>query len=259
MTTISSTMFKQVLSLRWKPNKDLAVVALSWLLVVGSLFTATVIVGSNVWGGMAYFALYAVVGALLFGVGLPLYWMVIVRRRPLSDLGFTTRWLGLSLVLQMVFAALQFMGTLAKAQIPPFEEFLPLIALALCSGFFEAVFWRGWVLLRLEESFGTIPAILLGSASYAAYHIGYGMPSSEIIFLFFIGILFAVVFRLTKNIFILWPIFQPMGQLVTLIKDGLNLPFLASLGFFEVLIVMLVLVWLAGQYQKKYSENKNKK
>ena len=174
MTTISSTMFKQVLSLRWKPNKDLAVVALSWLLVVGSLFTATVIVGSNVWGGMAYFALYAVVGALLFGVGLPLYWMVIVRRRPLSDLGFTTRWLGLSLVLQMVFAALQFMGTLAKAQIPPFEEFLPLIALALCIGFFEAVFWRGWVLLRLEESFGTIPAILLGSALYAGYHIGYG-------------------------------------------------------------------------------------
>ena len=74
----------------------------------------------------------------------------------------------------MIFAALQFMGTLAKAQIPPFEEFLPLIALALCIGFFEAVFWRGWVLLRLEESFGTILAILLGSALYAAYHIGYG-------------------------------------------------------------------------------------
>ena len=74
------------------------------------------------------------------------------------------------------------------------------------------------------------------------------------IFLFFIGIMFAVVFRLTKNIFILWPIFQPMGQLVTLIKDGLNLPLLASLGFFEVLIIMLVLVWLAARYQKKHSE-----
>lgn len=73
------------------------------------------------------------------------------------------------------------------------------------------------------------------------------------IFLFFIGIMFAVVFRLTKNIFILWPIFQPMGQLVTLIKDGLNLPLLASLGFFEVLIIMLVLVWLAARYQKKHS------
>jgi len=220
---------------------------------VGCLYTATVIVGADVWGGMAYFALYAVVGATLFGVGLPVYWMVVVQRRPLADLGFTTRWLGLSLILQLIFAALQYMGTLAKAQLPPFEEFLPLIALALCIGFFEAVFWRGWILLRLEESFGTIPAILLGSALYSAYHIGYAMPASEMIFLFFIGIMFAVVFRLTKNIFILWPVFQPMGQLVTLVKDGLTLPLLASLGFFEVLIVMLVIVWLAGRYQKKHA------
>lgn len=251
MSTMITTMQK-VFELRWKPSKDLIVVAVSWLLVVGALYTATVLVGSAVWGGMAYFILYAVVGALLFGVGLPLYWMVIVQRRPLSDLGITTRGLGLSLVLQLVFAALQFMGTLAKAQLPPFEEFLPLIALALCIGFFEAFFWRGWVLMRLEESFGTIPAILLGSALNAAYHIGYGMPSSEMIFLFFIGIMFAVAFRLTKNIFILYPIFQPMGQLVTLIKDGLKLPLLASLGFAEVLIAMLVLVWLSGRYAKKH-------
>lgn len=251
MSTLSTTIHS-VFTVHWKPSKDLIVVALSWLLVISTLYSATSIVGSDVWGGMAYFALYAVVGALLLGVGVPLYWMVIVQRRPLSDLGITTRWLGLSLVLQLVFAALQFMGTLAKAQLPPFEEFLPLIALALCIGFFEAFFWRGWVLLRLEESFGTIPAIMLASALYAAYHIGYGMPSNEMIFLFFIGIMFAMAFRLTKNIFIIWPIFQPMGQLVTLIKDGLTLPLLASLGFFEVLIVMLVLVWLAARYQKKH-------
>jgi membrane protease YdiL (CAAX protease family) len=257
MTTVSATM-QRVFSVHWKPSKDLIVVAISWLLVVGSLYTATVIVGAEVWGGMAYFILYAVVGALLFGTGLPLYWMVIVQRRPMSDLGFSVRWLGLSLILQLIFATLQFVGALAKAQLPPFEEFLPLITLALCIGFFEAFFWRGWVLLRLEESFGVIPAILLGSALYAAYHIGYGMPSSEMIFLFFIGILFAVVFRLTKNIFILYPIFQPMGQLVTLIKDRLTLPLLASLGFIEVLIVMLVLVWLAARYYKKHSGNENK-
>ena len=252
MSSMTTTM-ERVLSVRWQPSKDLIVVALTWLLVVGALYAATVIVGAEVWGGMAYFALYAVVGALCFGVGLPLYWMVIVRRRPLADLGFTTRWLVPSLVLQLVFAGFQFIGTLAKTQLPPFEEFLPLIALDLCIGFFEAFFWRGWVLMRLEEAFGMIPAILLGSALYAAYHIGYGMPSGEMIFLFFIGIMFAMAFRLTKNILILYPIFQPMGQLVTMIKDGLNLPFLASLGFVEALIVMLVMVWLAGRYQKKHA------
>lgn len=77
------------------------------------------------------------------------------------------------------------------------------------------------------------------------------------IFLFFIGIMFAVVFRLTKSVFILWPVFQPMGQLVTLIKDKLQLPHLAALGFFEVLIVMIVLVWLAERYLKKHCKQEN--
>jgi hypothetical protein len=122
-------------------------------------------------------------------------------------------------------------------------------------GFFEALFWRGWVLLRLEDSFGAIPAILLGSLLYAAYHIGYGMPLSEMVFLFFIGVMYSVAFRLTKNIFILWPIFQPMGQLVTLIKDGLNLPLLASVGFLESLIVMFVIIWLGARYAKKHANS----
>jgi len=40
---------------------------------------------------------------------------------------------------------------------------------------------------------------------------------------------------------------------VTLIKDGLELPMIASLGFVEVLVAMMVLVWLAGRYARKYA------
>ncbi len=246
-----ATTLKQIFTLRWKPSRDLAVVAVSWVLVVAALYTATSIVGREVWGGMGYFFLYAVVGAGLFGVGIPLYWMTVVRGRPLADLGLTTRWLGRSLALQIVFAGLQFAGALAQTELPSFAELAPLVGLALAIGFFEAVFWRGWVLLRLEEAFGVIPAILLGSVLYAAYHIGYGMPTSEMFFLFFIGILYAVTFRLTKNILLLWPVFQPMGQLITLIRDRLALPPIAALGFIEALILMAVLVWLAARRQKK--------
>ena len=255
--TATATTLQRVSALRWNPSRDLAVVGVSWVLVVAALYTATAIVGSTALGGMAYFFLYAVVGATLFGVGIPLYWMTVVRRRPVAALGITTRKLGLSLALQMVFAALLYIGTLAKVQLPPIQELVPLVALALAIGFFEAVFWRGWVLLRLEEAFGIIPAILLGSVLYALYHVGYGMPASEMVFLFFIGVLFAVIFRLTKNVFILWPLFQPMGQLVTLIKDGLTLPLLAALGFAEVLILMFVLVWLAARRQRKHQKQES--
>lgn len=108
--------------------------------------------------------------------------------------------------------------------------------------------------MRLEEAFGFIPAALLGSVLYAAYHIGYDMPLNEMVFLFFIGLMYAVAFRLTGSIFILWPIFQPGGQLITLIKEGLELPLLASVGFLEVFIVMVVLLWLSTRYLKKHNQ-----
>jgi len=243
---------RQALTVRFRPTRDLAAVAASWLLVVGAIYTATVIVRAEAGGGLPYFGLYAVLGATVFGVGIPVYWTVVVRRRPLDDLGLTRRRLGLSLMLQAFFAGLQFMATLARMELPPMSQLLPLVALALAIGFFEAVFWRGWVLLRLEDSFGTIPAVLLGSALYAAYHVGYAMPLSEMVFLFFVGIMFAVAFLLTRNVLILWPAFQPMGQLVTLIREGLQLPVMSSLGFIDVLVVMFVFVGLGVRYRRRH-------
>ena len=52
------------------------------------------------------------------------------------------------------------------------------------------------------------------------------MDLSEMVILFFIGIMFAVVFVITRSVMILWPVFQPMGQLLMQIEDRLPLPFL---------------------------------
>lgn len=242
----------QILKVRWHPNRDLLAVAVSWLFVVGALYTASSIVGQQVWGGMAYFLLYGVVGCTLFGVGIPLYWTVAVRNRPVSDLGLTTHYLWRSLGLQLLFALTQLLLMRGAMVFPAWDTLAPLIALALAVGFFEAIFWRGWVVQRLEDAFGLLPAVVLGSMLYALYHIGYGMPASEMLFLFFIGVMFAIVFLLTRSIFILWPLFQPLGQLVTLIRDQLSLPLVAALGFLEVLALMLLLVWLAVRYDRKH-------
>jgi uncharacterized protein len=237
---------------RWTPNwLDMLVVGLSWILVVAALRTATTVVTAE--RGLLYFLVYAIVGATVIGLGIPLLWMVLVRRRPIADLGLTTRRWPLSLGLQALFAAVLYFSAYRGdvVDLPPAAQLLPLVALALAIGFFEAVFWRGWVLLRLVESFGIVPAVLLGSLMYATYHVVYRMDISEMVFLFFIGIMFAVVFLVTKSVLILWPVFQPMGQLVTLIEDRLTLPFLATVGLGEVLIVMVVVAYFAGRYQRK--------
>src|SRR4030067_3713789 len=121
MNASMMTPLKQIVTLRWKPNKDLLAVAVSWILVVGALYSATNIVGQSTWGGVAHFLLYALLGATLLGVGIPLYWTSVVRRRPVADLGISTRWLALRLGLQLVFAVFLYMGTLAKSQIPSLE------------------------------------------------------------------------------------------------------------------------------------------
>lgn len=241
--------FKDIVCFRWNPNKDLVAIVVSWILVVIALSVATFVVGAQ--NGGLYFVIYGILGAAIIGIGIPCYWMVFVRKRCVASLGITKKNLFLSLVIQALLFSWMFLNVYKTTSIPSMEKFLPLVALALAIGFFEAVFWRGWVQLRLEEAFGLIPAILLGSLLYAAYHIGYGMPLSEITFLFSIGLMFAIVFRLTKNVFILWPFYQPIGQIMTLLKDQLSLPFIAVLGFVEVLALMFVIVWLVGFIARK--------
>jgi len=243
-----------VFKLRWNLSADLIVVAASWLLVVGALYSATFLIGREVWGGMGYFLLYALVGAGLFGVGIPLIWTVLIRKRTLADLGITTRYWKRSVLVQLVFSLALYIPAYINTEMPPFAQLLPLIFLSLAIGLFEAIFWRGWVQLRLEEAFGILPSILLASALYAAYHIGYGMPVSEMVFLFFIGLMYAAAFRLTKSILILYPFFQPLGQLKTLITDQLALPTIAALGFGEFLALIVLAIWLVWKRQKKAAQ-----
>jgi len=91
----------------------------------------------------------------------------------------------------------------------------------------------------------------MSSALYVLFHIGYGMNLTEMVFLFFIGLLFCSLFMVTRNIFILWPFFQPMGQLITVVKEGLELPMIATLRFVELLILFLVFTWVLFRKEKK--------
>lgn len=240
---------KDIKWFRFNPNKDLPALVISYILVVAALYTATFIVTAK--NGGLYFIFYALVCATLCGVGIPVFWTVIVRKRPLSDLGITKKNLKLSLIIQLILGLALYVMKLRYEQMPPFSYLAPLIALVLAVGFFEAVFWRGWIFSRLEDAFGLIPALVLGSALYAAYHIGYGMSVNEMTFLFFIGLMFALVFRITKSVFILWPVFQPMGQMITLLKETLPLPMIAVLGFAEALVAMFVISFLTTVIAKK--------
>ena len=242
-------ILKNTVFFKWNPGKELITLCASYIAVFGFLASATFIATPS--RGGLYFLLYGVGAAAIAGIGIPVIWTTLIRKKSIQELGITFKNWKTSLVLQAIFVIPQLSKVISSINSSTPETVLPLAALALAIGFFEAVFWRGWILQALERAFGIIPAIIVGAALYSVYHMGYGMNMSEMAFLFFIGVIFAVSFLLTRNVLILWPVFQPSGQLITVIDDGLALPFIAIVGFIEVFVLMVVILVFFERRRRK--------
>lgn len=185
--------------LRWAPSRDSAAAAVSLLAM-----TATyAVMGANP-ENMGLWAFLGLVIVPVLAVGIPVYWVTRVERQPISSLGLTTQgWLpslGLSLILCLItFYQLFFKAPAISSR----DLWLPM-AVAGALSLFEPLFVFGWLQLRFEKDFGVLPGILLAAFGFGIYHILY-TPGS------FAGqfndaIMFAVFFRLTGNLLVVWPL-----------------------------------------------------
>jgi uncharacterized protein len=229
---------------------DLAAITALYVIVVVGFRLAFTVFGDNTLLLVAAFW-----AALLVGVVGPIWYTVWQRHRPLSSLGLGVgRW-RLTLGLALVLGTVQFALTLARVEYPAPEVWLPLLAMALVVGFFEAIFFRGFIQNRLEASFGPLPAVAVAAGLYGLYHIGYGMGMSELIFLAGLGVVYGVAFRLAGSILVLWPLLTPLGSLFNQLEStDLVLPLESVIGFVDVLLVMLVAVWFARRHQHGWPE-----
>jgi hypothetical protein len=124
--------------------------------------------------------------------------------------------------------------------------------MALPVGLFEAVFFRGFIQNRLEASFGLVPAVAGAAGLYGLYHIGYGMGLNEVVFLFGLGIVYAVAFRVAGSILVLWPLLTPLGSLFSQMQAGdIVLPMESILGFADVLGLMVAAIWFARRHERR--------
>lgn len=189
---------------------------------------------------------------MVVGVVGPIAYTVRGRGRPLASLGLTRERLGRTLALGLLFAAVQFALTLYGYELPADrEDWLPLLVMSLTVGFFEVVFFRGFVQGRLEESLGTGPGLLGAAALYALYHVGYGMGPGEMTFLFGLGVVFAIAYRLTDNVLVLWPLLVPMGSFYNNLESGdIELPWASIAGFADVLAVFAIAIAVAARYER---------
>ena len=160
----------------------------------------------------------AFAAGLVLGVGGALLYTVW-HRRPLASLGLTTARLPVTVGLGVLFAGVQFALTLWGYDLPTAEAWVPLLVMSPVVGVFEAVFFRGFIQGRLEASFGTVPAVAGAAGLYALYHVGYGMATDEMVFLFGLGVVYAIAFRLTGSV-LGRPLLTPLGALYGNLEAG---------------------------------------
>ena len=236
----------------WRPDlRDLIAVAIMYLGVVGAIRLA--FVGFTTDSMVGLFLSYAVVGLFVLGVAAPVAYSVWFRSRPLRSLGVGLHEWRPTLVLALVFAAVQFSLTLWGYELPEPVDWVPLLLMSLTVGVFESVFFRGFVQNRFEEAFGPVAGIGAAALLYGFYHVGYGMGGGEIVFLTGLGVVYAVAFATTRNILVLWPLLTPLGSLFKSLEAGdIELPWASMIGFGQVLLAMGVALWLAHRHSRRW-------
>ena len=193
--------------------------------------------------------LFGIIGTVGVCVILPLYWMVVKRKKGLGALGITKKYWLVSLIVSLLLGGFFFFEY--------YHSFGIDIAIvpALILGFYslwEIVFVYGWLQLRFEQAFGIIPAAFLAGLCFSLYHLGYGWYNySDFLSLIVAGIMMAVIFRITKNILILWPFLWPVSALRGF-KMGVFSPGWLEAGSSAIfLTLILIAIFIFHRVQKR--------
>lgn len=213
---------KEALAMRWQPTRHtwaavgtgLAAFALSasMLLFPGKLVAASII---------HYVLIYVVCG---FAV--PWGYTLLVELDTLAGMGLSRKRWKLSLILNVVLGGLFGLLLLFEADwsVVPLEQFDRGTFALVVGGLFELFLYYGFIHLRLEKAFGTIPAILITSAIYVLWHTGTQLPLeadplAALWKLFLVGVLYQSVFSITHNLVTIWPFFFASGVLLDFVVN----------------------------------------
>ena len=209
---------KEAFQFRWQPMRHTWVAVGTGLLAFA--FSASLLLfkeGSVVTRVIHYGLIYIVCGFVI-----PWGYTLLIERDTPAAMGLKReRWV-LSLILSLVAAGLFvpiliFQGNLggigwgqvAKAS----------FVLTGAGGLFELYLYYGFIHLRLEKAFGTIPAILVTAAIYMLWHAGTQLPMEPdpvdaVWKLFLVGVMSQSLFSITRNLLTIWPFFHAIGVML---------------------------------------------
>lgn len=233
------TPLSAVFALRWQPGRDTLLALLTALLMVPVYYAGTHFASGPVAG-----LLFAVLGNGVFNVIFPAYYVLVVRREPLAELGITTRRLGLAVILSLIASFFMWKGLQRELLAHPDAQLWPQL---FFNGviLWEPFFVYGWLQLRFERAFGLLPGILLAAVSFGAYHLG-TYPLANVIGLGIFGVVFGVLFRTTRNLLVLWPLTWSLCSSIGTLQGGMHFGWNQVVLYGIILVVQIaVIAWMA--------------
>jgi len=236
---------------RFDPGWDTAV-ALGTLLVFWPIYY----IGWNVETTSA-FVFSTVVGTMFIAVLLPVYYVIVLRTEPLSNLGFTAEGWQRAVVVSVLFVLVTapsfwFEGYTEQFAIPDLTVHLVTNGLLL----WEPVFVYGWLQIRYEKAFGTVPGILLAGGSFGLYHVG-TYPVGGVLALVAFGCMYAVMFRVARwNLLALWPLTWAVGSGLGTLDGGTLFGWTDTVSFLGILTVTALGIWWIA-YRNRPSDSRN--
>ena len=228
----------------WSPNGDVLVAVLTEIAMIVAYWTTTHLLS----GGWDDVLIFGVLTNLGLNVLFPVWWIAYHRKQPLSELGITTRrWLP-SLLIGIALAAFSSLGLREKAAGMDWLPHVLFNAVILWEPFF--VF--SWLQLRFDRAFGIVPGVLLAGLCFAAYHIG-TYPPAELVTLLIWGLIYAVIFRLTSNLLIVWPLVWSIASSIGTLMGGMAFTWSQVASWSVILLIQLGFIGYTWRRQSKGS------
>lgn len=188
-------MLKEVNVLKGK--YEIILISLLLVLLIISVNSLACYLGDN-W----FFLFYHLCYGIILSLAVPIYYAKTKEQLIYSSFGIKkVKQKDFAIVLALIIFSIG--GQLINLDLKTirFDLFSLSIAPLLMTTFFEEFLFRGFMQTRFEKAFGLIPAIVLSGFVFSIYHLGYpGFRSAnEIVLLFFVGIMFAIAFKVSDN------------------------------------------------------------
>lgn len=170
----------------------------SFIIIIMIIITNSI---ANSTDSIWHYVFYNFIYCLGISVCIPIFFWKREDNNDFSQLGIK-KLRNIDYVIIIGFVVFSIGGQLINIKLENLEwSVLPLSILPLIvTTFSEEFLFRGFLQIRFAKAFGHIPALIFSSLFFSLYHLGYPRFRSVywIVLLFFVGMMFALSFALSK-------------------------------------------------------------